>query len=357
MLFVFSAFFIMLGLFFRHKRLSVAIWIYMFLLFAFNTSNADYDNYMVKFNLSVNSLNYIDKDTEFGFYLLSRIIAFFGGSYKTLLICVALCGLGIIYYIINVYVKNVTFPLILYFIFPFFLDVVQIRSFMAMVIFLCGCNCLLKQRKNRSITYILFLLLAVSIHYSSIFWLPIIFIQKKNIREILSLFIPILFIGCLLTYSGLATNLIMLIAPSYKASKWFLNTTNLGWVLYLYIHIAVVFFSYCSCLIYKQNLKLNNISDQLDFVECCLKINVIMSYIAVFYAYSTAFFRVYRGIFILNYIMFEIVLNSFKAHSKKYYGYLISGIMGIFTINFLNLGPSVARTLIPVLTENSFFFH
>ena len=153
--------------------------------FAFNTENADYASYANWYRIT--SISGLQNRFEIGFsfsMLLATKMGFTFTQFLMLYSAIGLCLVG------NFIIKNCDFPcvaLLLYFIYPFFYDVVQIRNFMAMAIVLFGTRFLKKFDMKNVILFISIVLLAMSFHITAVFSFSSMLAYFKNYKTVLRL--------------------------------------------------------------------------------------------------------------------------------------------------------------------------
>lgn len=354
----------------KSTLLSLLLFITLWILFGFNTENADYRFYELMFN---GAINIPDRGFEFllGFFNL------IGFTYQQFLIVITLICYVIIFISIKRYTENLSYVMALYFIFPFMFDVVQIRNFIALTILLYGLQYLFTNNKTDIFKYICFVLVASTIHFAFLFYLVLILVKFfsswKKMLVILSAFIILVI---LILYSGFLTVLLNYLFNYPRVPGWFEIHTNLGFLVPFLLQIITFLFVYVSYKKYKDNIKdeitnkdsqpfviphkmqrVITPNSQIDFFETMIKINVIMFLAFPFYIYITYLFRIYRNILILNYIM---VANSMQYFFKDKYERFIYGlffIVWVFMLLINELSDPFANTsVLRSIFENNILF-
>lgn len=154
-------------------------------LFAFNTENADYASYANWYRIT--SISGLQNRFEIGFSLSMLIATKMGFTFTQFLMVFSAIGLCLIGCFI---IENCDFPcaaLLLYFIYPFFYDVVQIRNFMAMAIVLFGTKFLKEFNRKNVILFTGTVLLAMSFHITAVFSFSYMLAYFKNYKTVLRL--------------------------------------------------------------------------------------------------------------------------------------------------------------------------
>jgi hypothetical protein len=156
-------------------------------------------------------------------------------------------------------------------------------------------------------------LIASSIHYISLFFIPLAFTKEINLK-ILFLTIFILSLTLLtLDNFGLIQNIAIKIAGESRTASYFENRANLGFFIQYFIQLAMlatVFFSV-------RSLRKKNKSNK--FIEIILLINIYLLILFPFYMINGTFERAFRMILILNYILFSLTFTSLSIKPKIFY--------------------------------------
>jgi hypothetical protein len=135
----------LIGTFFGNKSkirvifILVSLWI----LFGWNTFNPDYYNYLSWYNDVQYSSGLFTQGKDFGYNLLMKVTQLIGLEYSGFLIVVSIIGLLLIHSTIKRYAMSDSYVYLLYFIYPFLLDVVQVRNFIMMSILIYSVRFLL----------------------------------------------------------------------------------------------------------------------------------------------------------------------------------------------------------------------
>lgn len=353
----------------RSTLLSLLLVITLWILFGFNTGNADYATYERMFNGSL-------KPPDMGFEFLLGFFNLIGFTYQQFLIIISLICYAIIFISIKRYTENLSYVMALYFIYPFMFDVVQIRNFIAFTILLYGLQYLFTNNRIDIFKYIFFVLAASSIHFGFLFYLVLILVKFFSSWEkefiIISTFV---ILTILLVYSGFLTVLMNNLFNSPKVTGWFEIRTHLGFLVPISVQIIVFLFVYVSYRKYKDNIKdqITNKdsqtfvipnkkqkfitpSSQIIFFETIIKINIIMFLAFPFYAYVTYFFRLYRNILIMNYIMIANSIQYFFKDKYERFFYGLSFILLVFMLLMYELGPESYYTVFKAIFENNILF-
>jgi hypothetical protein len=155
--------------------------------FAFNTGNADYNIYKNWYITTCsNGLQY---RFEIGFSMSMLIGAKLGLLYNQWLMIYSAIGIIMVGKSFYDYCNYPCIAVVMYFFYPYFFDVVQIRNFMAMAITFFALRFLKKFNIKNVITYIGFVLLAMLFHVTAFFAFAymLVYVEKSvNVVKIVS---------------------------------------------------------------------------------------------------------------------------------------------------------------------------
>ena len=125
-----------------NRTIYLILLVFMWVLFAFNTRNNDRDNYLSLFTL-ITDFGQFDSNIEVGFQFLIQIAGNLGLNYEMFQAILATFFLLGISYFIKKYSMNPTLSLLVYAIFPFVIDTIQIRNTLACMFIIIGLSKLL----------------------------------------------------------------------------------------------------------------------------------------------------------------------------------------------------------------------
>lgn len=196
---------------------------------------------------------------------------------------------------------------LMYFIYPLFLDGIQIRSALAYAIALIGIMALYSKNEFSVIKFLIPIILAASMHYMAIFYVIFLFVKikvnRKSLRNIMGglAFALLIF---LYVYPTIVIDIVSF--SSDKVRDNFANHAGIGVVVPIFLHILGFY------LYEKLYIKLINAGMQDEKFNIHYKINIFMLLLIPFYAFSMNFFRIYRLMIFAN-----NVFISNKCNLKK----------------------------------------
>lgn len=303
------------------KLVFIMILAFIWLIFTFCYGIPDYDAYMNRYN----NIELWSGSTEILYRILIVIcnkagLSFVGFRGITAMLIIILIGSTIL--------KLSSYPNIvalLFFICPYPMYVVQIRSALAVAVFIFGCRYLIcEDDKHKSylglsindLKYIIVVLIGTCIHTQSLGWLVLLIAKKFNLRKTVIFTIVFnIFIMFVITPQNLArifnifgagNRINAYLSKAYSISSY----RKYGPILYI---IFTAFITICACLyILNRKKRFLNISD----IKLDLKINIVLlCIISLFIRYTSEVYRIQEGVTLLNYIL---LTNTLKKHNFSY---------------------------------------
>lgn len=352
----------------KSKFIMVLNFIFMWILMGWNHSVADY---------SVYSNRYYYPDVYKTLEPLYKLFQYFGQqkymTYDDFLIIMSFIFLALRVISIIILSEKPNAVIGLYLLFPFIMDITQIRMFYATSVVLLGLALMTRLKKNGELFFILSVIVASMIHSACIFYILIVLIKKigfKDIKKYNCIILLIIFILYFLLGTGLLYFISSKITSLLGFGRKFVETTYATSKVYslmdkiIYMVEILLFFMINKLLINKLLKYLNKSSSYsilnegtMENLLICHKINYCLLIILPFAWFSGDIYRVQHGILIYFY---SIYLNNgfFTSEKKGYitiYQIILSLFILILVILFL-LGIESLRTnvFIPVFFENNF---
>lgn len=333
----------------------------MFVLMAYSYGNADFSTYEIYFRIYGSDLSFSVLLLNNGlFKVLCALFTRIGLNYYHLLFFLTVVGLFNLYITAKRFIEYKSIVFSLYFIYPFVMDITQIRNFVAMSFLLRGCVYLIdddSKTKKGIISFVIYNVVASLFHITFVFYfiLPLIrVINKKNLKY----FVPIMLIGEIVVF-GQLQNIISILTSIDKTEFYF--SEHIGFVtliiVVLYYLLVLFVVSYVSKA-YPEKTWLSNI----------VKINLMLVLSLPVIYYSFEFMRLYRNIFFLNYISIGYLLErNFKDRvtngksvrfllvNKKQLIFLVMLSICIFSLYLFILHDYSKTVFIPTFEMNRLF--
>jgi len=331
----------------KSKKVAFLLFAMMFLFMGFNTGNADYSMYQVLYNKYGSMEIYLN--TEILFQYLCKIIYSFGKNYNFFLTIYSAIGFSFMYLTTKKTSKYPALVAVLYFIFCFFLDAVQIRHFMASSIICYALTYLLKDNYNYKdiIKYVVLNFIAVGFHFISILYFLFLLLPMFRNKKLKNIFMKIIIPTCILFLiinSNIFIKFIALILPKTKIEAYFLSG---DWKVSTIITIILILIQFIPLVTLVFAKKITKSDDKL--LKNVIILNIILILITPFYFYTVEFGRTFRGIILIDYIAltnlypkkrFMILLLSISLAAILFIALII--VMGLFN-----------KTVLSIITNNS----
>ncbi|MGT4665327.1 EpsG family protein [Enterococcus hirae] len=311
---------------FRNKRnkylllLSVLI---LGLIFAGGTENTDMVYYKATY-FDDARIKY--KATEFGFYYFAQFcrqlnLGLFGMRGLVFLFATLLIGATVKKYCVNTHLF-----IIIYTLFLFFIDTIQLRNLVAISLVIYSFPCLVE---NKKIKYFFGIISASLFHTISLFYLPFLFLSSKNKKFFIQLmvggaiFLELIYV----IYSGTPPYLNYLIEEfstnSGRIQQYTEKITN-GSIQVIFLFLLNVGLAYWAHLGFPKSTisQKNKLFSQYVFYASV----ILLMFIPLLW-YSVEFYRLARGILPLIYI--SVINASYKYKKVTYYQLVLWGMLVI----------------------------
>ena len=307
----------------KSSFLMIVLFCLMVVIFGFNKGNADFENYKTMYeSLSDNSsyiYNYYFKNLDIGFRYIFLLFYTLNFSYESMLFTLSLVGLFFILNFIRKFSINGHIALLLYLIFPFILDIVQIRTFVAMIFSIYSIQYLVNSSRKSFIIYFMGIVVASLFHISSIVFLLfyIVKIKKSTTFKLLVITLNIfLYIILFIIFSGYNI-------PIINNVSYFDSRTSIFTIMFYSVFVISNF------------IMLKKIDEDYGFnIHYIKRISFItLLFFLPLVSFHTDFFRLYRSILIIFYIIFSN--NIVKSYRSKLSLYNLSYILIHFTFSFI----------------------
>lgn len=338
----------------------------LYILACFSYGMSDYSQYITSYNRILNGIT-TGYQMEFGYILAEQIgkvlhLSFpvFRGIYIALALTLLLTS-------IREYAKESrTIVIILYAIYPFLLDVVQMRHLMAVAITIYCIRYLKIFNKGNVIHYCIGMLLAVSQHTIAVFYFAFIIIYKKiDIKKFYKSILLILSIEIIamfsLTAGGVITRiydfLFSRLLAIRGAGAFSLVRTDAP--LKYYVMMAGILLFLSLIIFDHSNTNIDNINKETDrLYDVLLKVSLISLTFIPFVNINDHLARANRGLFVIIYIVFVKYAERKLSVSLRRFLYKLLPLGLAVLCFFMFLSPRSAShwetVTIPILSNNYF---
>ncbi len=349
--------------FFRNIFLFLII-SYFVIISGFNLTNLDNTIY---YNIFVESKSaFFTKDLGYG--LLLAFAHSLNLDYKTFRLFEYLIAFVLIHISLKKLIKNEEVFFLVYFIYPFFLDIIETRNFLAVSLLLFSLPYFLSSKKERKLLFLIIYLFSCLVHKIMFIYIPCFFfvnstmLSKKKLIVFLFIALSFGFLGLdrqgfsiLLSYLSHSLSLLTITGVSRNLSV----LLNNGWVVNYAITYCMFFGSlllisdantlFLLKKLSKKSLKFCNLAFALSFYSCLF---------LPFYAISSDFMRVVRNV--LPLLIIEICLLG-KSHSlinknsKIVWGFILVFSSQIISIASIFYPNQQVAWIFDSIINNTFF--
>lgn len=291
-----------------HGFWSILFLFFIFLLFAFNRQNHDYEAYIEIFNSPA-------AYAEPGYAFLVSIVKYFGGNHEVIVFMLGtfvLVTFTRVYYVFEVNDLSYFFAfLFFYFLFPMAIEIIQIRSTFAFLIFL---NAIMLVFQNKPFMSFFVILAAPFFHLFGliyiIIWIYFVLdfydwkMYKKLFRlsALLSFTLVFLIPKLLPELDGLRTlQYYISLTPKFHSFIF--------WSVPYLIDMMVFTYFYRRCTIYNEQCG----KDKLKYL---ISLFYVFSLFMPFILYIDEFNRFFRACIIFKYIIFMVIAPRLSFNNK-----------------------------------------
>lgn len=285
----------------KSKIVYGALILLMFILMAYSYGNADFSTYEMYFRIYGSDLSLSVLLLNNGlFKVLCALFTRIGLNYYHLLIFLTAVGFYNLHTTAKKFIDYKCIVFGLYFIYPFVMDITQVRNFVAMSFLLKGCSYLIDDDNDKIgiAPFIICNVISSLFHITFVFYFVLLLIKVIN-KKNLKYFAPILLAGEIVIF-GQLQNIISILTNIEKTEFYFSKHIELVTLIIVVLYYLAVLFIVSSVSgLYPEKKWLSNI----------VKINLMLVLSLPVIYYSFEFIRLYRNIFFLNYIAVGYLLE------------------------------------------------
>ncbi|MEG0239042.1 MAG: EpsG family protein [Anaerorhabdus sp.] len=278
---------------------------------------------------------------EIGYYLISSFASNLHLSFEWFRGIVICSSIILMYKGINKlgFNKNICFSI--YAVYPFTLDVIQVRNFLALGIIIYALHFLSERTIVGRMKFCLAIAIASSIHSLSVIYYVLLLadydiLEKKWKQRTLGIiFILSVLFSFLLRSSGeiqqLVFNIFALINES-KVSAYVNWNIQWGFILYWFLELIFIFIAY-KIFKYQTAKKIGSNYERLFWN------NIVLACLFPLLTININFFRIFRNISIMNYALLDVIVIK-----KKNLGLLILFIFAVALNYYFNINTDINNT-------------
>lgn len=317
-----------------------------------NTLNPDYHTYLQAYKLIGSEI--IINDVGWNF--LMKIFNDFGFDYNYFLMIIIAFSMIIFSYSINRLTDNRLLFLLLYMICFMVIDTVQIRNFVSFSIVLFAMVMFMKNKEYSNAIYVILILIASSIHITSLFFLCVLLMKNKYIQTNKYLVFPVLLLVVFLQVNPSIRNQLVIVF-SFFGKEY--NNVVIGFG-YLYI-LVINILCYFTILFASNQMNIQSSSTK-RFAYLCNNLTAFSFLLIPLCMINMNVFRIIRYIQVIDLLFissknFNIFKNNYKIMNKSNF-FLRLGIFFncFFLFVFIYFIFGTYEAIIQPVIENNIFF-
>lgn len=301
---------------------------------------------------------------EWGYTLLQNLFSSMGVRYSTFRFILIIVGIVILSLAVKKYTANMSAFYLVYFIYPFFMDIVQVRNFLMMAIIFYASYYLESITIKNTIKYFILVFIAASIQTLAYFFILAfilaLFRKKKKVIYI----VPILIVA-IGVIAAIIPGLIVILNTwllSLSSTYDFINrlmyyTSANQWTFaFVWVSSAT---SYLFVLFNYLFVKNDSVDNDIE-INDVLKLRIALEFVTValfavpLSVMNNSFSRIIRDVFPLIIISSLITLPKLK---KSFFAYIyIVLFISVTIVNFLTLVyPPLHTTILSIFYNNTLF--
>lgn len=356
MLYVGFAILVILNLIFairkRHSKFVFFLsFVFLWILIAGNTHNPDLQAYK--------NIYYGDnRSIELGFVLLTKLFRNMNISFEAFVAIISFFCLVMTFTTIKLYTKNLNLVMGLYMIYPFVIDAIQLRNFIATSIVIFSIRYLLRNNLKNKLKYVFFIILAGMMHQLFFFYLLFLLIDiKKRNTKIKVIVGSSLLFSVLVFLNGNSIPLLDQILPisPEKYRRYFSTKLRYGFLINWSFNLLYLFLINLSKKRVSQNKNELDVSNIERYITLVFWINVVTVVFFPLYMLNVNFYRLYRNISLINYSVYAIAIDIIVGNKGK--GWALLKFMSIILFSVLllfvyDIGPGFDRVFRAIMENN-----
>lgn len=320
--------------------------------------NMDFENYYTLYQDSVVGIS--SRNIDIGFKWLMYISNLLGMTYNQFRLIISIVGYLLIINTLNRYVKFKNYILMLYLIYPFINDAIQIRNFLSISIVIFVFRYLIDDSKRGGIKYLIGIIAASFIHKVSIIYLTFLFLKYFNIKKFKIIAIYTSCILTILAYTDIYPSIIRIFTSEVRILDYFTRRTTDGMIVVvavflLFYGVFKIMYNECFRNIDKAEVLFKNKEVYEKFLDLIYKINIMMFFIIPLMVYNFNFIRIYRNILVLNYIIYVNAILINRSNKRLFLEYIILSVGFVLFLFIFFYGINADTQIWPVLKDNIIF--
>lgn len=330
--------------------------IIIFLLMDGYRNTSGYTNDLLYNQIEFNNIiSGLGSSYEFGYVLLNKIGGIFTEDFYAFRSGINGIFLLILFWSIKKWAPSPHYVISLFSAYLLVLSSIQLRYFLAFVIFQVGiCFLLYSNNKYKKIIYSCFLLLASTIHFSFLLYFVFLLssiLRKSKKEKILACLTILLCIVIFINNNQIPyLSQLLKFTDSDKIYIYMSQSTHLGFLYIIVLHISSLILTLWAL---KLSVKSNN-NKTISIIERVYKLDLLATIFFPLYMLQTTFYRLTRSMLVINYCVYSqiIISKEVNVNKKRLFVFLVWLSVIAWIVVDLVLKTSAQGLLIPFFKEN-----
>ena len=333
--------------------------IWMWIMFAFNTLNADYITYEMIYNRIAVDDSKVMKTYEELFVLMCQMGSkVFNWNYQQFIIFLATLSTILFAIVIKLYCNGARQNLVISFfmVFLYWVFICQHRTYISLLLVLIGLYLLNYFEDWRGTAfYLLFIVLGLGFHRMAAMYIVLLAAKYLNVKKLLFI-IPLLMLAVTQIRNPFFSSFISQYVAGYKMDRWLYSDgsrTLTGMLILVFIRVLMVAVEY-HC--YYKKARLGYKSEYLNRQKFILKVTIICLATLPLELLQKDYERLVRLPLFLSFVFFAEYLEMSKIdrHHLPLNALVYGGYLGLYLASFfVSFYGWFLHNLIPILNNNS----
>lgn len=337
----------------RNWKTRLFEWLYIgmiIILMGGNNQNADYQTYKWLYDAKISY-------GEPGYRIVTWLGSTLGISYDWFRLILVSVGILVLHAGIRHLTDHSAEFMALYFIYPFFLDLIQIRNFIMMTLVVYASHFLLKKTYYNVLLALLFILIGASFQSLGLLFILVVPLFLFDNHQLCKLFIIVFVFICSVMImvpqisSGILNMLTSLKIPGLEhLAEYFVQKVRYGYMPFWIFSIFNICWTYFS-LRYLTEKQLAT-SEQRKIILLAFNFIAVGIVTMPFYTFEFSFARALRDIAPFTFITFLNTKDMLERKSLLRAGYIIIFSFYLLALFYFEIFPLMGDTVIPSFNNN-----
>lgn len=302
----------------------------LWVIYGGNDENPDYDGYRLRYELIERGDVLVEAlALEPGYELMMRLAVSMGFGYQGFLMLVAALGLILINGAVRRIPGAAHFVYPLYFVYPFALDVIQVRNFLALALVVRGVSFLLSESRRPRVAFISCVAIAATIQVSSAIYAALIFVPLRRKIGSWPVFLSVFGTGIMLIAPGAAGYLAQLtgwLSASDKYDGYFETRGRAGFLIFALAQ-AWIYMLLNKSLAAAESVEASVKQAPMRLLYLARNTSLLLMVAVPIYVINSNFWRFSRNLHIVFYMGLFVGYSALSSKASKQTLFLIAVLL------------------------------